>query len=73
MIGRMTGLTSTTNRLLGLLAAVAVIMLVTNWSAQRAVAFAVIWTFAAVVLLVRDRRREADAAVGHGPDPAEGE
>ncbi|MBW0274023.1 hypothetical protein ATM97_32420 [Nocardia sp. MH4] len=54
----MTGPASTT-RILGLLGGVAVILLLTNWSAMRAVAYAVIWSLAAVVLVVRERRRPA--------------
>ncbi|APE35171.1 hypothetical protein BOX37_15810 [Nocardia mangyaensis] len=60
MIGDMSGQTST-NRLLGLFGGVAIIMLLANWSLMRAVAFAVIWSIAAVVLLVRDRRRAAQS------------
>ncbi|MFJ2837542.1 MULTISPECIES: hypothetical protein [Nocardia] len=54
----MTGPASTT-RILGLLGGVAVILLLTNWSPMRAVAYAVIWSLAAVVLVVRERRRPA--------------
>ncbi|MFF2083513.1 hypothetical protein ACFVVM_07035 [Nocardia sp. NPDC058176] len=56
----MSGPTST-KRLLGLFAGVAIIMLLANWSPMRAVAFAVIWSIAAAVLLLRDRRRAADS------------
>ncbi|MGS2811206.1 hypothetical protein [Nocardia sp. MW-W600-9] len=55
----MTGPASTT-RILGLLGGVAVVLLLTNWSPMRAVAYAVIWSLAAVVLVVRDRRRPAE-------------
>ncbi len=48
-------------RLLGLFGGVAVLLLITNWSPMRAVAFAVIWVVAAAVLLVRDRRRPVEA------------
>ena len=57
----MTGPASTT-RILGLLGGVAVILLLTNWSPMRAVAYAVIWSLAAVVLVVRERRRPAAGA-----------
>ncbi|MET9211333.1 MULTISPECIES: hypothetical protein [unclassified Nocardia] len=57
----MTGPASTT-RILGLLGGVAVILLLTNWSPMRAVAYAVIWSVAAVVLVVRDRRRPAETS-----------
>ncbi|MGW6422585.1 hypothetical protein ACWF82_07905 [Nocardia sp. NPDC055053] len=50
-----------TPRLLGLLGGVAVLLLITNWSPMRAVAYGVIWSVAAVVLVVRDRRRSAEA------------
>ncbi|MFE6922274.1 hypothetical protein ACFVAV_14615 [Nocardia sp. NPDC057663] len=53
-----------TPRLLGLLGGVAVLLLITNWSPMRAVAYGVIWSVAAVVLVVRDRRRGAET-----PDP----
>ncbi|WP_189028929.1 hypothetical protein [Nocardia rhizosphaerihabitans] len=52
-----------TPRLLGLLGGVAVLLLITNWSPMRAVAYAVIWSIAAVVLVVRDRRRSAETVV----------
>ncbi|WP_410873138.1 hypothetical protein [Nocardia sp. A7] len=51
----MKGQTST-GRLLTLFGGVALVMLIVNWSLMRAVAFAVIWTVAASVLVLRDRR-----------------
>lgn len=62
MICRMKG-QANTPRLLGLLGGVAVLLLITNWSPMRAVAYAVIWSIAAVVLVVRDRRRSAETVV----------
>ncbi|TCJ96725.1 hypothetical protein [Nocardia alba] len=55
----MRGQTSTA-RLLTLFGGVALVMLMVNWSPMRAVAFAVIWTVAAGVLVLRDRRRGAE-------------
>lgn len=62
MICRMKG-QANTPRLLGLLGGVAVLLLITNWSPMRAVAYGVIWSVAAVVLVVRDRRRSAETVV----------
>ncbi|MFG1771983.1 hypothetical protein ACGFIX_20600 [Nocardia salmonicida] len=55
----MSGQTST-GRLLTLFGGVALVMLMVNWSLMRAVAFAVIWSVAAGVLVFRDRRRGAE-------------
>ncbi|NNH75422.1 hypothetical protein HLB23_37190 [Nocardia uniformis] len=44
---------------LGVLAGVAIGLLLANWSPMRAVIYAVLWCVAAVVLLVRDYRRDA--------------
>lgn len=70
MIAAMNGQPSTT-RILGLLGGVAIILLLTNWSPMRAVAYAVIWSVAAVVLVLRDRRRSA-GIVAPEQDPAPG-
>ncbi|MEV6061163.1 hypothetical protein [Nocardia asteroides] len=66
----MNGQTSTT-RVLGILGGVAIILLLTNWSPMRAIAYAVIWSVAAVVLVLRERRRSADI-VAPEQDPAPG-
>ncbi|MBF6213189.1 hypothetical protein IU433_23945 [Nocardia puris] len=42
--------------LLGFLAVVAVALLASDWSVQRAIAFAVVWGVAAIVVLVRHRK-----------------
>lgn len=60
MIGRVK-VSAHSMRLLGLFGGVAILLLITNWSAMRAVAFAVVWVVAAAVLLVRDRRRPVEA------------
>ncbi|MEV0334381.1 hypothetical protein [Nocardia sp. NPDC050717] len=61
MIGRVK-VSAHSMRLLGLFGGVAVLLLMTNWSPMRAVAFAIIWAVAAAVLLVRDRRRPVEAS-----------
>lgn len=56
--------------LLGFLALVAIGMLGTNWSVQRALAFAAVWCAAAAVLYVRHRRtgrRETAVSAETGP------